>query len=88
MHCFFTDGETVSDTVLPYQSELGLNPSMSEMSQHVIKEKRRPVFPAALQVADKVCFNDHNPFKLTRKDFATFASVHFDFHSISKRLVI
>eukprot|EP00112_Aurelia_sp_Birch-Aquarium-sp1_P024783 Seg798.18 transcript_id=Seg798.18/GoldUCD/mRNA.D3Y31 product="Bone morphogenetic protein receptor type-2" protein_id=Seg798.18/GoldUCD/D3Y31 len=50
---FYSDGETVSDTVLPYQSELGLNPSMSEMSQHVIKEKRRPVFPAALQVADK-----------------------------------
>ena len=57
---FFIDNDTVADTILPYQPELGLNPSMTEMMQHVIKEKRRPAFPVALQIADKVSFNDHD----------------------------
>ena len=59
---FFIDSDAVSEPTLPYQSELGVNPSITEITQHVIKEKRRPAFPAALQVADKVSLNVNDLF--------------------------
>jgi len=53
---FYCDNQQSLKALLPYQKELGNNPSVTQIIEHTVKQRKRPDFPPAMGLPDKSDF--------------------------------